>query len=70
MAVIGIAGCTALMLAGFGVNNSVASIAVKQFDSIFVFDGMAAVKADSDINKTQQLFDNDLISDNMQSYQS
>lgn len=70
MAVIGIAGCTALMLAGFGVNNSVASIAVKQFDSIFVFDGMAAVKADSDINKTQQLFDNDLISDNMQSYQA
>ena len=70
MAVIGIAGCTALMLAGFGVNNSVSSIAIKQFDSVFVFDGMAAVKEDTDITKTQELFNNNFISDNMQSYQA
>ncbi|GAA6395978.1 FtsX-like permease family protein [Solibaculum mannosilyticum] len=43
MTVISIAGCTALMLTGFGLQNSIASIAPKQFGSIFLYDGIAAM---------------------------
>ncbi len=39
MTVIGIAGCTALLLAGFGMRVSVGSIVDKQYTDIFVYDG-------------------------------
>ena len=39
MTVIGIAGCTALLLAGFGLRVSVGSIVTKQYADIFVYDG-------------------------------
>lgn len=70
MTIIGIAGCTALMLTGFGLNNSIATISIKQFDSIFVFDGLAAVSPEADIDNAIQYFDNDLVSDSMKCYQS
>ena len=38
MTVTGIAGCTALMLTGFGLTDSISTIVDKQFDSIFVYD--------------------------------
>ena len=40
MTVIGIAGCTALLLAGFGMRVSVSSIVDKQYTDIFVYDGI------------------------------
>ncbi len=39
MTVIGIAGCTALVLTGFGIKNSVDVIASNQFNNLFVYDG-------------------------------
>lgn len=38
MTVLGIAGCTALMVAGFGLKNSVSGIVTKQFDEINTYD--------------------------------
>ena len=38
MMVIGISGCTALMLAGFGIRDSIGNIAGEQFDEIMVYD--------------------------------
>lgn len=44
--VIGIAGCTALMLAGFGLQHSINSIADRQFTEIFTYQLVGAVNDD------------------------
>ena len=44
MTVVGIAGCTALMLTGFGLQYSVGAIVPKQFEEIFVYDAMGAME--------------------------
>ena len=38
MTIIGIAGCTGLMLTGFGIRDSVDDIPSAQFDGIFKYD--------------------------------
>ena len=38
MTIIGISGCTALLLAGFGLNNSIGQVVNKQFNEIFTYD--------------------------------
>lgn len=38
MTLIGIAGCTALMLAGFGIKNSVSTVITIQYDEVFDYD--------------------------------
>ena len=43
MAVIGIAGCTALLLTGFGLRDSISSIVDKQYGEIFKYDLVAIV---------------------------
>ena len=40
MSIIGIAGCAALIVAGFGIKNSVSTLADKQYGDIFTYDGM------------------------------
>ena len=40
MTVIGIAGCSALLLAGFGLNDSISDIVPRQFGSIYHYDAM------------------------------
>ncbi len=40
MTVIGIAGCTALVLTGFGIKNSVDAVGNHQFKDLFVYDGL------------------------------
>ncbi len=44
MTIVGIAGCTALMLAGFGLRYSITSVIPRQFGEIFHYDGVAAEK--------------------------
>nr|WP_289757228.1 ABC transporter permease [Thomasclavelia cocleata] len=41
MSVIGIAGCTALIVVGFGIKNSVSTLADKQYGEIWTYDGVA-----------------------------
>ncbi|MCR3921030.1 MAG: FtsX-like permease family protein [Firmicutes bacterium] len=48
MTVIGIAGCCALLLTGFGIRDSVNAIMEKQFNEIFIYDGMVMVDATED----------------------
>jgi putative ABC transport system permease protein len=38
MTIIGIAGCSALLLAGFGLSNSISQIVNKQYNEIFTYD--------------------------------
>lgn len=47
MTVIGIAGCTALLLTGFGLRESITAIVDRQYGDIFKYDALAAVD-DSD----------------------
>ena len=46
MTVIGVAGCTALLLTGFGMHHAVTSIATKQYGEIFFYSGMATLDSD------------------------
>ena len=41
MMVVGIAGCTALLLTGFGVNDSITGLADTQFSEVSLYDAMA-----------------------------
>ncbi len=43
MTVVGISGCTALMLAGFGLKDSISDIVAKQYNEIFNYSGYIAV---------------------------
>ncbi len=70
MTVIGIAGCTALVLTGFGVKDSISSIVQRQFDSVFIFDASAAYSQNYDDKKIEKLFDDEKIAVNMPSYQT
>lgn len=44
MTIIGIAGCTALLVAGFGLKDSIAAIASKQFDEIYKYQMVVDLK--------------------------
>lgn len=53
MTVIGILGCTALILTGFGIKDSVMKIIPNQFDNVFMYDLQITLKenlADSEID--------------------
>lgn len=52
MTVVGIAGCTALMMAGFGLQYAISSIVDLQYSAIFHYDAMAFY--DSDITADEQ----------------
>ena len=43
MTVVGIAGCTALILTGFALKNSISAILDLQFENVLKYDGMALV---------------------------
>ena len=44
MTVIGVAGCTALLITGFGVRDSVSTMVARQYDVISHYDGTVALK--------------------------
>lgn len=48
MTVIGVAGCTALLLTSFGLRYAISSIVDKQYGNVFVYDLMAVVDAKAD----------------------
>ncbi len=43
MTIIGVAGCTALMVAGFGIKHAIGAIVTRQYGEIFCYDGIAAL---------------------------
>ncbi len=48
MTVIGIAGCTALLLTGYGLQYSVTSIVDKQYGEVFKYDSLVALDTNAD----------------------
>lgn len=48
MTVIGIAGCSALLLAGFGIQDSVNAISDLQFEKVFLYDGIVVADPDQE----------------------
>ena len=45
MTILGISGCTALLITGFGLSDSV-NVIGKQFDNIFIYDGQIVIDAE------------------------
>jgi len=46
MTVFGIAGCTALLLIGFGIRDSISTVATKQFQEIYQYQDVVTMKSD------------------------
>ena len=59
MTVLGVAGCTALLVAGLGINDSVNTISKLQYDDIIKYDSMYILKdnVDSISNKLNKFFE-------------
>lgn len=47
MTIIGVSGCTALLLAGFGINDSMTGVTEKQFGEIFRYKNMIILKEET-----------------------
>lgn len=54
MTVIGIAGCTALILAGFGIKNSVSLVASGQYGDIFRYDISGVLPENADVKALEE----------------
>lgn len=65
MTVGGIMGCTALMLTGFGIRDSIAGIPEKQYSQVFHFDEMAYLMKDVDRKTIDEIFDDSRISNRL-----
>ncbi|MDE6731101.1 MAG: FtsX-like permease family protein [Oscillospiraceae bacterium] len=50
MMIVGISGCTALLLTGFGVNDSIAGFADVQYTEILIADAQASLKTETSEN--------------------
>ncbi len=57
MTILGIAGCTALTLTGFGVYSSISIILEKQYDDIFHYDLITALDSDADPSERDAVFE-------------
>ena len=63
MTVIGIAGCTALLLTGFGLKDSINAILYTQFDEISLYDASVSLSDEPDEELTSLLDNADGLSD-------
>ncbi len=58
MTIIGIMGCTSLILVGFGLQNSITSIMPNQFEDIFQYDMQISFKSDISEEQKQEYISN------------
>lgn len=74
MTIVGVAGCTALMMAGFGLRHSIFSIVDKQYGSIFTYSALGifddTISPDEQLEIRAQLARESLITDSMLARQS
>lgn len=61
MTIVGILGCTALMLAGFGIRDSIVSVPKKQYKEVFKFDEMVYLTEDVNSQNINEMLDNKYI---------
>lgn len=57
MTVLGVAGCTALIIAGFGIKDSISVIVDKQFQEIYKYDTVVVTKTSNDYDHAKPLYD-------------
>lgn len=57
MTVFGIGGCTALLLVGFGVKDSVSYIGIGQFGNVFAYDASIGIDSEAGEEQRQALLD-------------
>lgn len=57
MTIFGIGGCTALLLLGFGLKDSVSYLGVGQFENIFVYDASISIDTEAEEEKRAELMD-------------
>lgn len=55
MTVIGVAGCTALLLVGFGLNDSIRSIGTKQFKDIYTYQMKVDIKDNLSVDEENSI---------------
>lgn len=55
MTIIGIAGCTALVVTGFGIKDSVTALVPKQFDDIYKFNLQIGIKEGSSLENINNI---------------
>lgn len=55
MTVLGIAGCTALILAAYGLKDSISVVVPKQYGEIYTFDSILALKYDGKLSEMSSL---------------
>ena len=55
MTVIGIAGCSALLVTGFGIRDSISSIVNNQYEKIFKYSGTISYKTDIEKNSDNKI---------------
>ena len=69
MTVVGVAGCTALMYTGFGLQHAITSIVDKQYEDIFIYDAIGiydeVIGQDEVATLRLQLQENEMITDYM-----
>ena len=65
MTIIGIAGCTGLMLTGFGIRDSVDDIPSAQFDGIFKYDAAITLSNTDGLEKLEEYLSNN---ENIENY--
>ena len=57
MTVIGIAGCSALLVAGFGIQDSISDIVSKQYEEIFQYDAVITLDDGATILEKEDVID-------------
>ncbi len=57
MTLLGVAGCTSLILAGFGLRDGISSIVPKQYGEVFYFDSMVIIDENSNSKDKLNLLD-------------
>ena len=57
MTIFGIGGCTALLLVGFGLKDSVSYIGTGQFEQVFAYDAAVGIDTDAEEGEKQELLD-------------
>ncbi len=57
MTIIGIAGCTALVVTGFGIKDSVTALVPKQFDDIYKFNLQIGIKENQSLDNVNTILE-------------
>ncbi len=57
MTIVGIAGCTALSLTGFGLQNSINDIVDLQYNNIYLYSGFIAYNSEAKLSEVQSIYD-------------